>query len=100
MNDTPRQQTHNIDARQSQIGVVGDHAHVEGGIHFHREVIIYDSVKPVSAGALLDACQAQVTSVLYDARHKYDPKLYVKRAICSRRCCTRRFGGKCERQNH
>jgi hypothetical protein len=35
MNDTPRQQTHNIDARQSQIGVIGDQTHVEGGIHFH-----------------------------------------------------------------
>lgn len=24
-----------IDARQSQVGIIGDHAHVEGGIHFH-----------------------------------------------------------------
>jgi HEAT repeat protein len=65
----------------SQVGVVGDHAHVEGGIHFHRQVTIYDGVKSVSAGTLLDACQAQVASILYDARHKYTPKLYVHRAI-------------------
>ena len=45
------------------------------------DVIIYEGTKPVSIGALLDACQAQVESVLYDVRHKYDPKLYVNRAI-------------------
>jgi len=65
----------------SQVGVVGDHAHIEGGIHFHRQVVIYDGVKPVSAGDLLDACQAQVASILYDARHKYNADLYVNRAI-------------------
>lgn len=61
---------------ESQVGVVGDHAHIEGGIHFHRQVIVYDGVKPVSAGALLDACQAQVAS----------------EGICSRRCCNWLFG--------
>jgi HEAT repeat protein len=65
----------------AQVGVIGDHAHVEGGIHFHRQVIVYEGVKPVSAGVLIDACQAQVASILYDARHKYDFKLYVNRAI-------------------
>lgn len=71
----------NIEAQDAQIGVVGDHAHVEGGIHFHRQTIICEGVRPVSAGDLLDACQAQVKSVLYDARHKYTPELYVNRAI-------------------
>ena len=69
------------------IGIVGDHAHIEGGIHFHRQVTIYDGVKPVSAGDLLDACQAQVASILYDARRKYDADLYVNRAI-ERDLCT------------
>jgi hypothetical protein len=46
-----------------------------------RDVIIYEATKPISIGDLLDACQAQVKSVLYDVRHKYDPKLYVNRAI-------------------
>ena len=41
----------------------------------------YEGMKPVSVGDLLDACQAQVQSVLYDVRHKYDPQLYVNRAI-------------------
>lgn len=67
--------------RAENIGVVGDHARIEGGIHFHREVIVYDGIRPVSAGALLDACQAQVASILYDARRKYDSQLYVNRAI-------------------
>jgi hypothetical protein len=35
MNDTQRKGTRKIEARQSQIGVIGDHAHIEGGIHFH-----------------------------------------------------------------
>lgn len=65
----------------SQTGIIGDYAHVEGGIHFHREVIVYEGVKRISAGDLLDACQAQVGSILYDARHKYNPDLYVNRAI-------------------
>lgn len=64
-----------------QTGIIGDYAHVEGGIHFHREVIVYEGVKRISAGDLLDACQAQVGSILYDARHKYNPDLYVNRAI-------------------
>jgi HEAT repeat protein len=46
-----------------------------------RDVIIYEGIKPVSIGDLLDACQAQVKSVLYDVRRKYDTKLYVNRAI-------------------
>jgi predicted ATP-dependent serine protease len=33
MND--EQAKYHVDAWQSQIGLVGDHAHVEGGIHFH-----------------------------------------------------------------
>jgi hypothetical protein len=70
-----------INFNDSQAGIVGDNAHVEGGIHFHRHKIIYEGVKPVSVGALLDACQAQVNSMLHDARHKYDPELYVNRAI-------------------
>ena len=45
------------------------------------DVIIYKGTKPVSASDLLKACQAQVESVLYDVRHKYDPTLYVNRAI-------------------
>jgi HEAT repeat protein len=48
---------------------------------FFRGVVIYDGIKPVSIGDLLDACQAQVASVLHDTRHKYDPELYVNRAI-------------------
>ena len=67
----------NID--DSQVGFVGDHAQIEGGIHFQK--IIYEGVKPVSAGDLLAACRAQVKSILYDVRHKYDPELYVNRAI-------------------
>lgn len=35
MNDAQREQTHEIDARQSRIGIIGDHATVHGGIHFH-----------------------------------------------------------------
>jgi len=35
MNDTRRQQTHDIDVRRSQIGIVGDPAHIEGCIHSH-----------------------------------------------------------------
>ena len=69
------------DVHADNIGVVGDYTSIEGGIHFHRETIIYDGVKPVSAGHLLDACQAQVASVLFDARFKYDANLYVNRAV-------------------
>lgn len=35
MDDTQAQQTRKIGAHQSQIGIIGDHAHIEGGIHFH-----------------------------------------------------------------
>ena len=46
--------TSNIDARQSQIGVIGDGARVEGGIHF------YDAPPPSKALSLHqlppDAC--------------------------------------------
>jgi len=35
MNDTQQHPTRHINANQSQIGVIGDHAHVDGGIHFH-----------------------------------------------------------------
>ena len=69
-----------IEIQDSQVGVVGDGARVDE-VHFHRQVIVYDGVRPVSAGALLDACRAQVGSVLYDERHKYDADLYVNRAI-------------------
>jgi HEAT repeat protein len=48
---------------------------------FFRATVIYEGTKPVSMGNLLDACRTQVTGVLYDVRHKYDPDLYVKRAI-------------------
>lgn len=71
----------NVHLINSQAGVIGDNTHVEGGIHFHREIVIYEGVKPVSVGALLDACQAQVKNVLDDAQHKYSPDLYVNRAI-------------------
>lgn len=46
-----------------------------------RDVIIYEGVKPVSAGELLDACEAQVDDVLFRVRHKYNRDLYVNRAI-------------------
>lgn len=46
-----------------------------------RDVIIYEGTKTVTAGDLLDACQAQVKNVLYDVRHKYTPGMYVNRAI-------------------
>jgi len=48
---------------------------------FFRAVVIYEGTKRVSIGHLLDACRAQVEGVLYDVRHKYDPKLYVNRAV-------------------
>lgn len=48
--------------------------------HIER-LIIYEGEKPLTAGDMLSACQLQVQSALYNARHKYDPNLYVERAI-------------------
>ena len=45
------------------------------------QAIIYEGDKPVSIGDMLSAGQAQVASVLYDVRHKFESRLYVERAI-------------------
>lgn len=45
------------------------------------QTIIYDGVKPVSAGDLLHACQAQVASMIQAEHPKYESQLYVNRAI-------------------
>jgi hypothetical protein len=61
---------------------IGD---VEGGIRdaiiAGRDVIVYDGTRPVTVADLLAACKAQVESVLTTLRHKYDPTLYVNRAL-------------------
>jgi WD40 repeat protein len=51
MNDTQRKGTRKIEARQSQIGVIGDHAHIEGGIHFH------DATPPPSPPFMVESLQ-------------------------------------------
>jgi len=60
--------------------------HVKGtgiaiGAGARANVIIYEGFKPVTAGDLLQACQAQVNKQLYAARYKYVRDLYVHRAI-------------------
>lgn len=67
-----------INLSHSQAGIIGDNAHVEGGIY---QTTIYEGVGPISAGTLLQACQAQVRSMIHAARQKYDPELYINRAI-------------------
>jgi hypothetical protein len=46
-----------------------------------EQVIIYEGEKPITAVDMLSACQEQVESALYNARHKYDSSLYVERVI-------------------
>ena len=46
-----------------------------------ENLTIYDGEKPITAGDMLFACQAQVKSALFDTSLKYDPKLYVEREI-------------------
>jgi len=70
-----------VNLNNSQAGIIGDNAYVEGGIHFYREIITYDGVEPISADNLLDACQKQVAMKLNEAQYKYNPTLYVNRVI-------------------
>jgi hypothetical protein len=47
----------------------------------YNTVIVYQGERPVSVADVLDACRGQVQSMVTEARHKYDPALYVHRAI-------------------
>ena len=62
---------------------IGD---VNGGIQdaviAGRDVIIYEGIKPVTAGALLDACQAQIDDVLFGVRHKYSSGGHSREYAC------------------
>jgi formylglycine-generating enzyme required for sulfatase activity len=79
----------NVVTVQDNAGVAGivtaDHAQVGGERHYgdivQGDKIIYEGEKPISAGDMLSACQAQVESVIEDVRQKYDPELYVERGI-------------------
>jgi HEAT repeat protein len=62
---------------ESRITITGD-GNVIGD---YNTVIVYQGERPVSVADVLSACQAQVKSMVQEARHKYDPALYVHRAI-------------------
>lgn len=44
-------------------------------------LVIYQGDRPVTVADVLVACRVQVQSMVTEARHKYDPALYVHRAI-------------------
>ncbi len=48
---------------------------------YGKSQIIYEGTQPISVGNLLEACQTQVDSMLYDVRYKYKPELYINRAV-------------------
>ncbi len=61
----------------TQICITGD-GNVIGD---YNTVIVYQGERPVSVADVLGACRGQVQSMVMEARHKYDPALYVHRAI-------------------
>jgi len=46
-----------------------------------QQLIIYEDIKPVLAGDVLNACRLQVDNALADVGRKYNSDLYVHRAI-------------------
>ncbi len=65
------------DPDEPRIAITGD-GNVIGD---YNTVIVYQGDRPVSVADVLDACRGQVQSMVTEARHKYDPALYVHRAI-------------------
>ena len=64
------------DPNEPRIAITGD----DNVIGDHNTVIVYQGERPVSVADVLDACRSQVRSMVTEARHKYDPALYVHRA--------------------